>query len=115
MRIAPTAIAVFAVSLLLANPLAAQAVWTRVYPTASPGPRHFASMAFDAAHGVAVLVGGYVTPGAWQWTGSAWSAMASGPANRAQAAMVFDAARSRVVLFGGFLLGSSTNGADTWE
>lgn len=107
----PLSLAFVSTLLPLANPLAAQAAWTRVYPTTNPAGRVGAAMAFDELRGVAVLLGGVAD--AWQWNGTNWSTMPAGPAARYNTVMAFDAARGQIVVFGGASLVSGTLG-DTW-
>lgn len=73
-------------------------------------------MAYDAARGVTVLVGGYngVDLGdTWEWNGTIWTHRpTSGPTARYHHAMSGDSSRGVMVLFGG-LSGVYLN--DTWE
>jgi hypothetical protein len=80
-------------------------------------------MAYDAARGVTILFGGYIseppfyapTPRGDTWTldGSTWTLVSqTGPDPRYDHAMAYDENRGVVVLFGG--LGSEQFG-DTWE
>jgi hypothetical protein len=103
-------------------------VWTDQFPSTAPGEREGAAMAYDAAHGVVVLFGGFgcSSPGcspsaraslndSWIWGGSSWipqSPPGSLPPPRSDAGMAYDSAIGRVVLFGG----STGNGSlgDTW-
>src|SRR5579864_6256655 len=81
--------------------------WTQQTPPASPSPRSGHAMAFDSAHGHAVLFGG--TSGVsmlndtWTWDGSTWTRKSpqTSPPARYGHAMAYDSAHSQVVLFGG--------------
>lgn len=90
--------------------------WTQVFPATNPTPRYNAAMAFDAAHGVAVMFGGYsgVREGdTWTWNGSDWTQVATtGCTPRNGHAMAYDEARGVTVLFGGF---AGARLGDTWE
>ena len=99
--------------------------WTQL---TAPGPsvRAFAAITYDAARGVAVLIGGTdgVAAGAnvsgtslgdaWDFNGS-WSARdpVVAPSARTSASMSYDVARARMVLFGG--TDGVTKFGDTWE
>jgi hypothetical protein len=100
--------------------LPAQADWTRLYPSAAPGPRSDFAFAFDGAHAVTLLFGGSTsttgyTNHLWQWNGANWSQLfpPAGPSARNDSAMAFDELRGRVVLFGGN--DGNNNLQDTWE
>jgi len=83
--------------------------WTEQSPATSPSARSFASMAYDAATGTAVLFGGETEPGdnnsadTWTWDGSAWTEQspATSPPARSAASLAYDAATGAAVLFGG--------------
>lgn len=92
-----------------------------------PGVRNAHAMAYDAARGRVVLVGGAdaerVRSDTWAWTGpsAGWTHVTSdGPGARTFPALTYDAARQTVVLFGGnralFGDGRETDTflADTW-
>jgi cysteine-rich repeat protein len=96
------------------------AVWQRRVPGASPGPRHYHALAYDAMRERVVLFGGISDAGfsdeAWEWDGATWimrSPTNPPPPGRVLHAMAYDPVRERVVVFGGI----STEGlaADTWE
>ena len=101
--------------------LAAQAHWTRLYPSNSPAARLEAAMAFDATRGVTSLFSGSLLPGGllsehWLFDGTTWQQVPSSvvlPPPRTLGAMCFDAGRDVLVLFGG----NGPNGQlqDTWE
>jgi hypothetical protein len=64
-------------------------------------------LAFDAARGVTILVGGGVlqelSDETWAWDGRAWSRLATGgPAARAHHGLVYDAAHEQTFLYGGY-------------
>ena len=98
--------------------------WTRIAPSASPTPRTDHAMAFDAARGVVVLVGGGDSGTAidtWEYDGATWTQVATpqSPPARSGFSVAYDEGRGVVVLFGG---GSacawepcSPPFADTWE
>ncbi len=96
------------------NPCATQcAVWNS---RDVDGPRPVAghALAYDAARGVSVLVGGLEWLETWEWDGSAWARRYpnGSPSARSQHAMVYDAARGVVLLFGG--VGAEQLFGDTW-
>src|SRR5437588_685974 len=88
--------------------------WTERTP---PQQRAGHAMAYDAARGVTVRVGGYggaYLGDTWEWNGSTWTQRASnGPSPRSHFAMAYDAARGVTVLLGGYY--SQINLGDTWE
>lgn len=93
---------------LYASVLAAQTSpnWTQRFPSASPAPRVFQSMAYDSAHNQVVLFGGQDYSGdnyadTWVWDGSNWSEKSPQHSPTAQSAhaMVYDSAHSQAVLF----------------
>ncbi|MFN0138067.1 MAG: immunoglobulin domain-containing protein [Phycisphaerae bacterium] len=100
------------------TPARAQPVeWNQLALT-GPAPRYAPAMAYDAAHGVTVLFGGFTndegslfSSETWEWNGTAWTQrVVSGPSGRAFHAMAYDAARGVTVLFGGY-----NSLGDTWE
>lgn len=104
--------------LVPASHIAAQAHWTRLYPSNAPPPRSESAMAFDSVRGVVVMFAGNHPQGGaledqWSFDGSTWvEVTAPRPPARTGHAMVFDETRGVVVLFGGSwgqLL------QDTWE
>ncbi len=87
-------------------------------PVARPAARQGVAMV-RTNQGVLLFGGctlnrGIVFGDTWQWNGTTWTQLASGPAARAYAALTFDAGRNVAVLFGGFD-GSGQGLADTWE
>lgn len=80
--------------------------WSRV-TGAGPPARFDSAMAFDEAHGVAILFGGSVLldqfDDTWSWDGRAWSKLrpAHHPSARSGHTMAYDATRRQVILFGG--------------
>ncbi|MBL9031750.1 MAG: hypothetical protein JNM80_08580 [Phycisphaerae bacterium] len=76
--------------------------------------------AFDAANGVLVLFGGFLSGtgfrgDTWTWDNESWTLRANtGPTPRGNFGMAYDSARSRVVLFGGAGVSGAVFG-DTWE
>ncbi|NBD24279.1 kelch repeat-containing protein [Paenibacillus glycinis] len=91
--------------------------WTLRTPAASPSPRVFASMAYDAIGGKTILVGGEANyapkQDAWLWDGSNWTEQtASNPPDLSLAAMAYDTRRGQSVLFGGY--DGSVLSANTW-
>lgn len=89
-----------------------------------PGPRAYASFAYDRAKKEAVLFGGRNSSylgDTWGWDGSDWIRESPGgrpqdPRARVRAPMVYDEARKQIMMFGGY--GSQDFGgedfADTW-
>jgi len=94
--------------------------WTQQHPATSPPARAFASMAYDAATGTAVLFGGFGSPGpladTWTWDGTTWTQQhpATSPPARDGASMAYDTATSTAVLFGGYNVNGPGPLADTW-
>jgi acetyl esterase/lipase len=101
-------------------------VWTNKTPSgANPAPRQGAGLSFDSSQGVAVLFGGYGTPGCgapyrdtWTWDGSTWTAQnppAPLPAGRAYATMTYDPeSRSSLLYDGLWGCGNSQIQTDAW-
>jgi hypothetical protein len=94
--------------------------WFLVTPLGlPPSARSGASMAFDAARGVVLLVGGTDSAGArqetWTWDGAVWNEVTPvpSPPARSGAGIGYDATRGLVVLYGGTGAGGSVLG-DTW-
>ncbi len=85
--------------------------WTRKSPNASPPPGNYPSMAYDATHGLVVLLLGTQT---WTWDGVTWAERhpATSPPARSDGAMAFDGATGKVVLFSG---GVAPNDTWTWD
>jgi hypothetical protein len=95
------------------------ATWRPVTTAATPPPRSYAAMAFDAQRNVTVLFGGWQAGSAlnlgdtWEFNGANWvqRSPAAAPPARDSAAMAYDPVRHEVVLFGGW---ASDAYADTW-
>lgn len=95
----------------------------RLLWTTGPSRRTGSAMAFDSAHGVAVVFGGRtgVYPidsvahaDTWIWDGRVWNAIpVIGPSGRYNHTMAYDQARNQVVLFGGQDLQNNVF-RDTW-
>jgi hypothetical protein len=89
--------------------------------------RHGHAMAYDEAHHVILLFGGWGTEetspagdrsSLWAWDGTTWTRLATdGPSPRHEASMTYDAGRGRVVLYGGRSGAFPTEAvlSDTWE
>ncbi|HXY43100.1 MAG TPA: kelch repeat-containing protein [Acidimicrobiales bacterium] len=85
--------------------------WTEQSPDgspSSPSPRLGASLAYDAATGELVLLGGIGTADTflsdiWTWDGSSWTEQSPSvsPPGRSDGSMTYDASTGEVVLFGG--------------
>jgi hypothetical protein len=94
-------------------------LWSSKMPASSPPPRNFPSMAYDDAHSVFVLFGGYYPVKNDTWTydiaADTWTNMNPGPSPspRLQASMAFDADSRASILFGGSSM--STTLGDTWK
>ena len=96
--------------------------WTEQQVSLRPPARRDASMAYHAATGTILLLGGIPEFGAghpvlgdtWTWTGSAWSEphVTAGPSGRTGAGIAGDSAHQTVVLFGGN--DGKTELGDTW-
>lgn len=102
--------------------LAAQASWSRLYPTTAPSLRYNHALAFDATLGEVLLFGGYEPSSLyrndlWGWNGTQWHTIAStgAPPVRAGHHIVYDTVRHVLVLFGGYNNNSSIGYSDTWE
>ena len=98
--------------------------WTNVTPSdpsKSPSPRYDSALAYDAAHGTAVLFGGVnsgLLADTWLFDGKNWSQAnpAHPPGSRIAAAAAYDPLLGEVVLFGGFDAGSNYyNDTFTWN
>jgi len=95
--------------------------WTRIADT-GPAPRRFHAMAFDSVRDVTVLTGGDAFQAGfplfadtWEWDGTNWTQVASGPpSDRKRHDISFDSGRGVTVLFGGARGGFSYLN-DTWE
>ena len=86
----------------------------------TPQGRQNHRMAYDAARGQIILIGGidevgFSFPETWAFDGSAWSIVddaAASPAQRVRPGLAYDPRSQQVVLFGGGSGGSDQN--DTW-
>jgi hypothetical protein len=92
--------------------------WYQQTPQTSPPARYITALTYDAAHGQAVLFGGFGSTylnDTWLWNGTTWTQAnpVTSPPARAAHAMVYDPVHGQVVLFGG-LTSSGTRLADTW-
>lgn len=92
--------------------------WTLETPPNSPSPRSNADMAFDAASGQMLLIGGQPDGGGetWRWNGSTWTELSpSTPAPEVfNPSLAYDPGMEMVLLFGG----AATNGDlqnSTWS
>ncbi len=95
--------------------------WTKRTPGTSPPASDGHAMAFDAAHGQVVLIGGGSATGflsdTWIWDGSTWSRKSpqvSPPGLHAHA-MAFDIGIGQVLLFGGETTKSALNTTWAWD
>ena len=99
--------------------------WERVTPPGTepgPGERAGSRMAYDAATGQVVLMGGYVYGAnghplgdTWLWDGEQWTEYTGpGPSDRSHHAMAYDPERQVIVLYGGYG-GGELILDDTWE
>ncbi len=94
--------------------------WTQQFPTSSPPPSYWASMAFDPATDNMVL---YTAPNGtdsvstWTWDGSNWTEQspATTPPARVVASMAYDPAIGALVLFGGQGYTGDLNDTWTWD
>ncbi len=98
------------------------ATWMPV-PQGTPPPiRNSHAMAYDVARAKLVVVGGTDNDGpcgffdTWEFDGTAWTEMDSGPGfpGVAGTAIAYDAARQHVVMFGGNINGCTQRSGDTW-
>jgi hypothetical protein len=94
--------------------------WVQQFPTTSPPPRAYQSMAYDPSTGNVVLFGGAYNGSpaysdTWTWDGANWTQQTptNSPSVRANAAMAYDPVTGDVVLFGGFNA-TPTLFNDTW-
>ncbi|MGH9796607.1 MAG: thrombospondin type 3 repeat-containing protein [Candidatus Polarisedimenticolia bacterium] len=76
---------------------------TRPDDDGDPGPVPGAAMAYDAARGRIVLVGGLSDTATWEYDGTTWSRIATSaaPSARSGHRMVYDATGARILLYGG--------------
>jgi uncharacterized protein (TIGR03437 family) len=73
--------------------------WTQKFPQHNPPAQSAHAMAYDSAHGQAVM---FSLNDTWLWDGSQWTPFPpTGPSGRYGHAMAYDSAHSQVVLFGG--------------
>jgi hypothetical protein len=98
--------------------------WHEHFPAITPPARTCAAMAYDAARGHIVLLGGASSHGyplndTWLWDGTNWHEQytPTAPAPRSGATMAFDEAHQQVILFGGQTYGGrvGTPLNDTWH
>jgi hypothetical protein len=97
--------------------------WTQGGATASPPPRDFPSMAFDATRQNVVVFGGEngaSRADTWTWDGANWTQQspATSPSSRLDAAMADDPTNHQLVLFGGSTAqdtGTVIGGTWTWD
>jgi hypothetical protein len=96
--------------------------WAQSFPTTSPTPRSYFSMAYDARIGLVVLFGGAIsgdwpnsTDDTWTWNGTNWTQLdpATVPPNRYGFGMAYDSLHNVIVMFGGYSTGPGRN--DTWR
>lgn len=97
------------------------ATWEQKFPSSSPSPRSFFSMAYDRELRLIVLFGGALggdwpnsASDTWTWNGSDWTQFypATVPPNRYNFGMDYDARTKVTFMFGGDSTGPSRN--DTW-
>jgi hypothetical protein len=96
--------------------------WEHLPAASGPPTRGGARMAYHAATGQVVLMGGYVygpngyTLGdTWLWDGARWTEYTGpGPTPRSHHALAYDPDREVIVLYGGYA-GGTSNLDDTWE
>ncbi|MCI4345796.1 MAG: PKD domain-containing protein [Thermoplasmata archaeon] len=99
--------------------------WTQLAPTASPSPREFSAMGYDASLAALVLFGGRAacTSGVcdsaetWEWySGSWWKILSpSSPSGRYGAFFSGDPAAGEMLLFGGYNATNTSYLADSWS
>ena len=105
---------------VLLDPAFEVASWAQAPAPQKPPARLDHAMAYDAARGRVVVLGGsnfsLVLGDMWTWDGTTWTqSAASLPPARTNHAMVYDAARGVVLLFGGFgVAGAGAKLNDTW-
>lgn len=101
------------------------ATWTGITTTNPPQVGGGCGMAFDPTRGKVVLVGLLGSPspsgriGTWEWTGTAWTPVAtsSDPLARSNLAVAFDPVRQQILLHGGRhcrIPQSCIGRSDTW-
>jgi hypothetical protein len=89
--------------------------WQQSAPATKPSARRYHAMAFDSAHGKAVMFGGDTgsyNDDTWEWDGVNWTqrTLATQPSARRFHAITYDNARGKVVMFGGI-----PENNETWE
>jgi hypothetical protein len=91
--------------------------WTKMKPSASPSPRNFHAMAYDAESDRVILWGGDVEDGdesvwAYDYNKNTWQKMAfdKGPSLRDYTSMTYDSKADRMIMFGGTDYGND----ETW-
>ena len=92
--------------------------WTQQSPMSSPSARSASGMAYDAAHGEIVLVGGAdaatnVQNDTWVWNGSNWAKQTpqTNPPLVGSFGIAYDSVHSQTLIFGGLdSTGNDTNG-----
>jgi hypothetical protein len=101
--------------------------WTLKRPSTSPSRRRDSLMAYDAARGVVVLLGGRTQTGigpqepglsdTWTWDGRGWTEHPStvGPAFRQGAAMTYDPGSRSVLWYGAPRVPGGQGSAGTWR
>jgi sugar lactone lactonase YvrE len=120
--------AALAAAVMIAGAMSAQAQaptlepgWTQQSPATVPPARFGPGLAYDAAHGQAVMFGGVGSINdlndTWVWNGTNWTNVtpanpANSPSARGDLSMVYDAAQGEVVMFGGGASGAPLG--DTW-
>lgn len=94
--------------------------WIQMFPTASPSPRAFYSMAYDEVRQRTVIYGaqsGALPNGAqtWEYDGTTWTQVvtATTPPGLETPAMAYDRRRNVIVMFGGATGATLQN--QTWE
>jgi len=104
---------------ITAQPLFAQTpTWKELSPAASPSPRIYPAMAYDAVSKKLVLFGGFGATGnlndTWTFDGATWTQVDTpvAPPVRNGASMAFDLSTNKLVMFGGFDVNQYLQ--DTW-
>src|SRR6266508_764399 len=94
--------------------------WRLLDPAHKPDPRMRAAIAFDQAHGVAVMVGGegaktYVST--WTWDGTDWTLRdpATEPTARRVAGMAYSQSTGTSILYGGTWAGRQLKDSWIWD
>src|SRR5690348_14044308 len=78
--------------------------WTQQSPATSPTPRSHVWTAYDPAHHLTVLFGGYdgvkYLDDTWVWNGTGWMQKnpATSPSARYSAGMAYDSTHHRIIL-----------------